>query len=157
MICSVNGCGMKNFGLTFCRKHHARFKRNGTTESKYDKSGYAKLGGVKDEGKSRRGSLAVNIVNDIKVKARQRGIEWRLTHEEVFKLITSPCHYDGFVPSWPSNRVGIDRIDSDKGYHSDNVVSCCFSCNSAKNAMSTKQFKEWLIRAYNHFIKKETT
>lgn len=153
MVCSVEGCGMKSHAFTYCRKHHARFKRNGTTDSKYDKSGYAKLGGVKDVGLSRRGSLAVNVINDIKFKARKRGIEWHLTHEEAFKLITSACAYDGYVPNWPEDRVGIDRIDSDGHYTTDNVVSCCFPCNSAKNAMSVDQFKAWVFRVYNHLFK----
>lgn len=152
MICSVNGCGMKHFALTYCRKHHARFKRNGTTDSKYDKSGYSKLGGVKDVGEGRRGSLAVNIINDIKTKAKKRGIKWGLKHEEVLTLITGECAYCGHLPNWPEDRVGVDRVNSDIGYEISNCVSCCFSCNSAKNAMSLDQFKSHVKKMYKHLF-----
>lgn len=154
MTCSVPGCGMKNFGLTYCRKHHARFKRNGTTDSKYDKSRYAKLGGVKDVGEGRRGSLAVNVINDIKFKARKRGLDWDLAHEQVFSLMTGQCKYCGYTPNWPQDRVGIDRVDNDIGYKLHNCVSCCFKCNSSKNAMSLQQFKDHVKAMYEHmFIK----
>ena len=146
MVCKVENCGMKHFAFGLCRKHHARFKRNGTTDSKYDKSGYAGLGGVQDIGPGRRGSLAVNIVNDIKCKARKRGKAWMLSHEEAFSLITQACTYCGFTPEWPENRVGIDRVDNLKGYEVDNCVPCCFHCNSAKGDQTLEEFKAWLYR-----------
>lgn len=147
-MCSVTGCSIKHFALELCRKHHARFKRHGTTESKYDKSGYDKLGGVKDVKPGRRGSLAVNIINDIKYKAIQRGKSWQLTHVQAFDLITRNCTYCDHAPKWPTDRVGIDRIDNNVGYHIDNCVSCCFTCNSAKGVMSREEFKDWVDRIY---------
>jgi hypothetical protein len=148
MVCKVEGCGMKHFAFGLCRKHHARFKRHGTTDSKYDKTGYAKLGGVLDEGQGRRGSLAVNIINDVKFKARQRGKEWAITHEQAFALITGTCVYCGHTPKWPEERVGIDRVYSDTGYVIENCVPCCFRCNSAKNDMGLDEFKEHIKKMY---------
>lgn len=49
---------------------------------------------------------------------------------------------------------GIDRIDSSKGYEKDNVVSCCKNCNSAKMELSVKDFKNHIIKIYNHFASK---
>lgn len=152
-ICKVEGCGMKHFSFGLCRKHHARFKRHGTTDSKYDKNGYSKLGGVKDSRPWARGSLAVNLINDIKYKATKRGKEWRLSHEQAFSLISKQCTYCGFEPNWPDNRVGIDRVNNDVGYQIDNCVSCCFTCNSAKGVMSYEDFKEWVLKVYKHTFK----
>lgn len=147
-LCDVKDCGMKHFAFGLCRKHHARFKRHGTTDSKYNKTGYAKLGGVKDPRPGARGSLAVNIINDIKYKAMQRGKRWSLSHEQAFELISQPCVYCGFIPEWPENRVGIDRVYNDDGYHIDNCVPCCFTCNSAKGKLSYEDFREWIKKVY---------
>lgn len=51
------------------------------------------------------------------------------------------------------NFNGIDRIDSNIGYTSSNVVSCCKYCNFAKNNMTQKEFKEFIIRLYTNYIK----
>lgn len=146
--CKVDGCGMKHFAFDCCRKHHARLIRNGSTDSKYDKDGYSKLGGVRDTRPGARGSLAVNIINDIKTKALKRGKTWELTHEQAFDLIVKRCVYCGHTPSWPENRVGIDRVYNEIGYHIDNCVPCCFTCNSAKGIMSYEEFKAWIKRVY---------
>ena len=153
MICKVDGCGMKHLAFDLCRKHHARFKRHGTTDSKYNKDGYASLGGVKDIGKGRRGSLAVNVINDIKFKAKKRGKSWDLSHEEAFNLIISSCAYCGFKPEWPEKRVGIDRVFNDEGYHINNCVPCCFTCNSAKGDKTLEDFIGWINRVYAHMNK----
>lgn len=150
--CVVEGCDMKHFANGYCRKHDIRVKRNGSTEGKYNKEGYSKLGGVKDIGPGRRGSLAVNQINDIKYKAEKRGKEWKLTHEEAFVFIKSNCVYCDYAPNWPENRVGIDRVFNDDGYHKDNCVPCCFTCNSAKGDKTLEEFKEWIIRAHKHLI-----
>lgn len=91
--CLVENCGKDHYGENLCRMHFTRMKRNGIVESKYDKTGYVPLGGVQDNTPGRRGSLAVNIINDIKYKAIKRGKEWKLTHQEAFDLITKPCDY----------------------------------------------------------------
>lgn len=108
------------------------------------------MGGIRDEGKGRRGSLAVNVVNDIKVKAKKRGKEWNLNHLEAFNFIVGQCVYCGKIPNWPKERNGIDRVDNNKGYEIENCVSCCFTCNSAKKEHSLDEFKQWVIKVYNH-------
>jgi hypothetical protein len=46
---------------------------------------------------------------------------------------------------------GIDRIDSDKGYTSNNTVSCCKTCNFAKNELTTQEFYDWVQRIHKNF------
>lgn len=48
---------------------------------------------------------------------------------------------------------GIDRLNSNIGYSSDNTVPCCKYCNTAKNTMSIEDFKKWVVRVYEKFIK----
>ena len=48
---------------------------------------------------------------------------------------------------------GIDRINSNIGYVKENVVSCCKHCNTAKNTMNDSEFKEWIKRVYDHYVK----
>ena len=45
---------------------------------------------------------------------------------------------------------GLDRIDSSKGYSSENTVPCCKYCNTAKNTMSVNEFMEWVKRIYSY-------
>jgi len=39
---------------------------------------------------------------------------------------------------------GLDRIDSSKSHIIDNIVSCCYDCNRAKNNRSIKDFLLWV-------------
>lgn len=48
---------------------------------------------------------------------------------------------------------GLDRVDSSKGYTIDNVVPCCVTCNTAKNKMTQKEFKEWIKTVYENYVK----
>jgi hypothetical protein len=44
--------------------------------------------------------------------------------------------------------VSLDRIDSSRGYHFDNVTPCCGRCNVAKNDMKSDEFFAWIDRVY---------
>lgn len=74
-----------------------------------------------------------------KIGARSRGISWELTDDEALELIRSPCFYSGiYVPD--EHTTGIDRMDSAKGYTSDNVVPCNGIVNMMKKALSVRDF-----------------
>lgn len=115
---------------------------------------------------------AYHYINKLLRKdARLRGHEWHLSLDIVVKLVTANCVYCGIEPSSPCSplkhlgmsqrsskeatflRNGIDRVDSNKGYTEDNVVSCCETCNKAKLAQSTSEFLTWITRVYKHSIK----
>lgn len=96
-------------------------------------------------------------VATMKANAVRRELPWRLTEAEIETLMGQPCHYCGSVPS---NVVksrnesvcysGIDRLDSSKGYTTDNVVPCCHVCNNAKRTMSVDEFLGWISRVYSY-------
>lgn len=56
-----------------------------------------------------------------------------------------PCFYGPH----PIETIGLDRIDSTKGYTMDNLVSCCETCNRAKRHMSLAEFREWKNSLYS--------
>lgn len=91
----------------------------------------------------------------------EREISFHLVYSEFALLIDKECHYCSASPSlkaFSANSIirngtngnfiytGIDRKDNDKGYHIDNCVTCCKTCNFAKNDMSYEAFIEYLDR-----------
>lgn len=79
------------------------------------------------------------------------------------KIIRRKCFYCGIKPTnifkthkqtIPIFYNGIDRIDSEQGYHYKNVVSCCWRCNCAKNNMTSSEFLKWIKRLNSNLIKK---
>jgi len=106
------------------------------------------------------GEAAFNaVVSVMEGSARVRGYEWQLTKEQIRYLTKQSCHYCGDAPSqvYKNPRVngnyvynGLDRVDNDKGYTTDNVVSCCFVCNRAKSVMTLKEFRSWAFRLCEH-------
>jgi hypothetical protein len=100
------------------------------------------------------------VYHKIRSNARDRRISFSLTREQVLVICARHCHYCGVEPMQPRTANGrtvlyngIDRLDSAQGYVIDNVVACCRWCNCAKNVMSVDDFRSWLSRAYQHFVK----
>jgi len=72
--------------------------------------------------------------------ARSRGYEFTLTFEDCSGLFLDDCHYCG-KPSVEEVKIhGLDRVDNDKGYSIDNVVTCCEQCNVAKSTQTYEDF-----------------
>jgi hypothetical protein len=61
-------------------------------------------------------------------KRIREGHEATIAEQEYWSLVHAPCHYCGLPKS-----SGIDRKDSDRGYHTDNCVPCCKTCNFMKH------------------------
>lgn len=88
--------------------------------------------------------------------ATSRGHVFDLPPEVFFELVSANCVYCGGPPDTvrkPNKNVnggfiytGVDRVENDKGYLVDNVVSCCWVCNRAKGQLSGAQFSAWLDR-----------
>ena len=56
---------------------------------------------------------------------------------------------------YPLSRLGVDRLDSNRGYEIDNIQLCCFACNKVKsNTFATDEMfllgatvsQVWVIR-----------
>jgi hypothetical protein len=84
--------------------------------------------------------------------ARNRNIPVTLGKEEYAEIISHPCFYCNSPLA--NGGHGLDRIDSAMGYVAGNVRPCCTICNLSKNDWTEEEFKEWIIRVYNHWINK---
>jgi len=101
-----------------------------------------------------------SVLTTYKFRAKKRRLSWKLTEEEFRKLTQMPCHYCGTLPSNKGGNAqrmkhlyiynGIDRVDSNKGYASENCVPCCKICNKAKLALPLQEFLDWIDRVHTH-------
>ena len=62
---------------------------------------------------------------------------FELTRNEFAGIVSQPCYYCGELQA---NFNGIDRIDNNKGYISNNCVPCCSICNMMKRNTTESQF-----------------
>ena len=113
--------------------------------------------------------LKNRLYKDYKSGACKRGLDFELSFEDFVALMEQNCVYCGAKPElhdyelqymqktiapWKHN--GIDRVNTKEGYVEGNVVPCCSKCNYAKHDMEKEEFKEWLDRAYHHFVLEES-
>lgn len=129
---------------------------------------YAKLANLKS--KRAPGEVGKNhLFTTYQSKAKSRGLEFLLSFEEAISLTSQNCFYCGTPPSKIATRGRIpesraynayrynvlDRVDSSLGYRADNVVSCCTTCNVAKNNLTHEEFVSWVLRAAEHLRGRE--
>jgi 5-methylcytosine-specific restriction endonuclease McrA len=105
------------------------------------------------------------LMNRYKKGARRNNKPFNLSLEQFKQLIKGNCQYCKSTPNTTVNilknmslseeRVkkygeitynGIDRVDSSKGYETDNVVTCCQTCNRMKLDHSVDKFKEHILK-----------
>ena len=80
------------------------------------------------------------VTNSKSQNARRRGIDFNLTTKDIKNIYSSKkCHYCGAIET----RMSIDRKNNNKPYMLDNVVLCCYRCNSMKNKIFS--YEEMLI------------
>ncbi len=83
--------------------------------------------------------------------ANKRKINFVLSIEEFKDIINSKnCYHCGTSTKNKLTRnkktleyLGIDRLDSSKGYEIGNVVPCCAICNRAKYTLNDQNFYSW--------------
>ena len=116
------------------------------------------------KGKSEGESAKRTAYNLYRVGARDRNKDFNLTLEQFVEFSQKECFYCG---SPPSNRAGteanngyykyngLDRVDNNKGYSLDNIVSCCKNCNMAKRQLTQEEFFAMIKKIYErHFNEK---
>jgi len=134
-----------------------------TTRGRSIKSNVTKSCGCKRHLYARRGprlegnNPALNAIFSLyRTKAINHNKEWELNKEEFEKITKMNCFYCNSVPSNVSKKhnyeyiySGIDRVDNEKGYTKDNIVPCCYECNTKKGAIT----KDILLKIYNFLFK----
>ena len=86
-------------------------------------------------------------VRDLKRRGRKDHYEVTLTDEQITKYFRSDCVY---CSATPNHLNGIDRVDNDKGYLSENTVPCCKICNIMKQALTKEIFLAHVQRMVSH-------
>jgi hypothetical protein len=80
--------------------------------------------------------------------AKKRGIHFSLSKTQFQELIVQSCFYCGHHMNNEVN--GIDRLDNQKGYITDNVVSCCEICNVLKGSQHPQEFIDKMQAIHNY-------
>jgi DNA-binding transcriptional ArsR family regulator len=92
--------------------------------------------------------------------ARMRGLSMELSLAQVKFIVSLPCFYCGEAPlnnltgrkhgrstqKTVLKYNGIDRVDSQQGYMTGNVLPACHMCNRAKSDSAISDFVSWLSR-----------
>ena len=82
--------------------------------------------------------------------AARRNIEFNISVEEFTEVVTKPCYY---CKKYDETEVlGIDRIDSFKGYVKDNILPACEICNTMKKQLTMKEFANHITLLYTNFV-----
>lgn len=142
--CSEKSCKNKPNSLGLCKKHydkirHKVFKKTISNKRKqfYSKNKKKVCNKVKiycstDQGRFKK------AIRDAKYK----GKIWKLTFEEYVEILgNKKCFYCN--SNLPKQGSGLDRMDNTKGYIKDNVLPCCYTCNTFKrNLLSYNEMLE---------------
>lgn len=102
---------------------------------------------------SQQGQPYAHIYNELK-NHRNTKVEFSISYEEFLEVINkAECEYCGkklqynkHSKDWGKNLTRahqLDRKDNTKGYTTDNITCCCWTCNRLKSDVFT----------YNEFIK----
>lgn len=91
-------------------------------------------------------------LQSLKAGAIQRKLNFDLTDEEAKNILQKSCYYCD-----SDEYVGIDRLDSTKGYTIENSVPCCKYCNLMKNNLSYDLFLTQIDKIFKHKISNSTT
>ena len=84
--------------------------------------------------------------------AKSRNIQFELTLNEFDNITSKPCFYCGDLPTdeFGYKFVGVDRIDSAKGYFVGNVIPCCADCNRMKSKFYITDWITQISKIMNH-------
>jgi hypothetical protein len=78
--------------------------------------------------------------------AKRRGVNFELSQEEFLSFNGKSCEYCGSE----LDTIRLDRVDNNLGYLLENVVPCCFKCNSFKHTFEEKEFLDHISSIYLH-------
>ena len=82
--------------------------------------------------------------------AAKRNIEFTINLEEFTEVVKKPCYY---CKKYNETEVlGIDRIDSFKGYVKGNILPACEICNTMKKQLTMQEFANHIALLYRNFV-----
>lgn len=96
-------------------------------------------------------------IHEYKRSAKKRELTFTLSDDECLKLLSEHCHYCGAyydninVYGEKYSMMGIDRVDNNRGYESDNVVTACKICNRLKYTHTYDNFLTYVKNIYDNY------
>jgi len=91
------------------------------------------------------------IFGEYKRDAKRRNRNFELTKEQFIQYWEKPCYYCGDKVKF----IGLDRIDNERGYTINNIVSCCWECNRMKKNYSQKEFLDKCVKIAKNLLARE--
>jgi hypothetical protein len=119
-------CGKKHYALGLCRNHYGQLVNGKWREAH------------RDEHLANRRKISRTIgakFSHLKGHGATRRILVNLSFEDFQRLNALPCDY--CKGPLPETGHGLDRKDNTRGYELDNVVPCCYDCNTMKGKFLT--------------------
>lgn len=89
---------------------------------------------IKSKSRLKRERSIVRRVQAYRLRDKQKGLKNDLELNWVREFVKQPCIYCG-----DTEDIGLDRIDNTKGHTKDNVVPCCYTCNTARSKNFTHE------------------
>lgn len=96
--------------------------------------------------------VAKTVYSLIRTRARNKSLPFDISYNEFYDMSQLNCFYCNKQPMNEQKRRGyifkyngLDRVDNLKGYTKDNIVVCCYDCNTKKGAIT----KEMIYKLYN--------
>jgi hypothetical protein len=114
--------------------------------------------------------LKSHLYVQTKTNSKNRNHNFDLTIEEFVNIISKNCFYCGDSPKKVTKKMlvtrghineppiyynGIDRMDSNLGYTTNNIVPCCSQCNYMKHTTGIDDFYKQIEKIYNYSLLKK--
>ncbi len=103
---------------------------------------------VKSRSRLKREKSIVRRVQAYRLRDKHKGLKNDLDINWVREFVKQPCIYCG-----DTEDIGLDRIDNTKGHTKDNVVPCCYICNTTRNTNFTHEEMKILGRTIEEIKK----
>lgn len=117
---------------------------------------YSTMRKVEDNRKRERNYSSERLLNperhyrEYAASAIKKNVEFSITLEEFTEVVTKQCYY---CKKYNETEVlGIDRIDSFKGYVKGNILPACEICNTMKKQLTMKEFANHISLLYKNFV-----
>jgi len=132
---------------TFMHHRNAQSKQWRLDHPELSKSYYVNYSSNHKEELKKRAKLPKIRFAAAKRKAIIAHREWTLLLEEYLLLYHLSCDYcHGYFNTPSLTGSGLDRKDSSNGYHIDNVVTCCITCNTLKSNILSYEEAKMIIK-----------
>jgi hypothetical protein len=147
------GCGIKmlepteGFRSEFVKRCKDCYTKLKNTEEKRERA-------ERDYNKERKANI-LSHYNEYVRSATKKNVVFNLNADQFELLVNSHCYY---CDEYDETKViGIDRVNSEKGYTNENVVACCSTCNFMKSDLAKEEFLNHICKIYLHLYEEKDT